>query len=50
MEKNSNNTPQQEDNNENKKPKKSWFERNLWVIATCTALFLLRFCSQVANH
>ena len=36
--------------NENpKQPKKSWFERNLWLIAVFIALFLMRMCSELSR-
>ena len=49
METNSNNTFNQENKNE-QEPKKSWFERNLWMIATCLAIFILRMCSQISHN
>lgn len=40
------------DNNpENKQPeqKKSWIERNLWLIAVGIAIFLLRMCNDLSR-
>lgn len=48
METNRNNTPQQQ-NNENKEPQESWFERNLWWIAVGAAIFILRMCNDLAR-
>lgn len=36
--------------NQNPKPKQSWFERNLWWIALFLALFLVRMCNVMARH
>ena len=33
-----------EQNNNESIPKKSWFERNLWMIAIALAIFALRMC------
>lgn len=35
--------------NKNPKPKKSWFERNLWIVAVFIAIFLLRMCSELSK-
>ena len=32
-----------------KKEKKSWFERHLWVIALFVALFLVRMCGELSR-
>lgn len=31
--------------NDEPKPKKSWFERNLWLIALFIAMYMLRMCN-----
>lgn len=33
-----------EQNNNEPRHKKSWFERNLWMIAVALAIFALRMC------
>lgn len=40
------------DNNPDKKEpeqKKSWIERNLWLIAVAFALFFLRMCNELSR-
>lgn len=32
----------------NNEPKKSWFERNLWLIAVGIAIFFLRMCRELS--
>lgn len=44
MENKTNNTP---DNKPG--PKKSWFERNLWLVAVFIAIFLMRMCSELSK-
>lgn len=36
---------------ENKDPqsKKSWLERNLWMVAVFIAIFLLRMCNELSR-
>ena len=43
-----NNHPENSPENE-PQPKKSWFERNLWLIAIFIAIFLIRMGSQLAK-
>lgn len=40
-----------ENNNQgNKQPeKKSWIERNLWLVAVAIAIFLLRMCNDLSR-
>jgi Na+-transporting methylmalonyl-CoA/oxaloacetate decarboxylase gamma subunit len=41
-----------ESNKQNEKQtghESSWFERNLWLIAVCVAIFLLRMCSELSK-
>lgn len=45
MENKTNNTP---DNNEPEQ-KKSWIERNLWLVAVFIAIFLMRMCSELSK-
>lgn len=35
--------------NNNPQPKKSWIERNLWLIAVGIAIFLLRMCHELSR-
>ncbi len=35
-------------NNDNE-PKKSWLERNLWLVALGIAIFMLRMCKELAR-
>ncbi len=37
------------DNNKNEPEKKSWLERNLWMIAVGLAIFLLRMCRELSR-
>ena len=37
-----------EQNNNESRPKKSWFERNLWMIAVALAIFALRMCHTLS--
>lgn len=30
-------------------PKKSWIERNLWLVAVFIAIFLMRMCSELSK-
>lgn len=30
-------------------PKKSWIERNLWLVAVFIAIFLLRMCNELSR-
>ncbi|MCM1142497.1 MAG: hypothetical protein NC453_28340 [Muribaculum sp.] len=46
MENKSDNNNNQE---KNQPEKKSWFERNLWLIAVCIAIFLLRMCNDLSR-
>lgn len=43
-----NNNLQNKENN-NPQPKKSWIERNLWLIAVGIAIFLLRMCNNLSR-
>ena len=38
-----------EQNNNESSTKKSWFERNLWLIAVALAIFALRMCYTLAR-
>ncbi len=40
---------EEENDNQSNQPKKGWFERNLWWIATFIALFLVRMCSELSK-
>jgi len=35
--------------NKEPKPKKSWIERNLWIVAVFIAIFLLRMCNELSR-
>ena len=37
--------------NDNKEPqpKKSWIERNMWLVAVFIAIFLLRMCNELSR-
>ena len=36
-------------NNKENKTKKSWLERNLWLVAVGIAIFILRMCHELAR-
>ena len=35
--------------NKETQPKKSWIERNLWLVAVFIAIFLLRMCNELSR-
>lgn len=35
--------------NKDPQPKKSWIERNLWMVAVFIAIFLLRMCNELSR-
>ena len=45
MEKKTDNNPE----NKQSEQKKSWIERNLWLIAVGIAIFLLRMCNDLSR-
>lgn len=38
-----------ENNNEKNSHKRSWLERNLWIVALCVVIFLLHMCKSLAR-
>ena len=44
-----NNPENGNDNKETVEEQQSWFQRNMWLIAVCMAIFILRMCSEFSK-
>lgn len=44
-----NNPENGNDNKETGEEQQSWFQRNMWLIAVCVAIFILRMCSEFSK-
>lgn len=49
MEKKTTSDPNAGQENKDSQPKKSWLERNLWMVAVFIAIFLLRMCNELSR-